>query len=78
MAHEGARVGVTMHGIIIVLVSALLLVLYLTVAQGLPRSAFAVTRRLDQEARLRRTPSHAGRMPSPSRSPEGEPAPGQP
>ena len=34
MAYDGARVGVTMHGIIIVLVSALLLVLNLTFAQG--------------------------------------------
>jgi 2TM domain len=42
MAHEGARVGVIMHGIITVLVSALLLVLNLTVAQGFPWSAFAI------------------------------------
>ncbi len=42
MAHEGARVGVIVHGIITVLVSALLLVLNLTVAQGFPWSAFAI------------------------------------
>jgi hypothetical protein len=42
MAHEGARVGVTVHGIITVLVSALLLVLNLTVAPGFPWSAFAI------------------------------------
>jgi hypothetical protein len=42
MAHEGARVGITVHGIITVLVSALLLVLNLTVAQGFPWSAFAI------------------------------------
>jgi hypothetical protein len=42
MAHEGARTGVIVHGIITVLVSALLLVLNLTVAQGFPWSAFAI------------------------------------
>ncbi|HEX3221180.1 MAG TPA: 2TM domain-containing protein [Nocardioides sp.] len=42
MAHEGARMGITLHGIISVLVSALLLVLNLTVAQGFPWSAFAI------------------------------------
>ncbi len=42
MAHEGARVGVTVHGIITVLLSALMLVLNLTVAQGFPWSAFAI------------------------------------
>jgi hypothetical protein len=35
-------VGITVHGIITVLVSALLLVLNLTVAQGFPWSAFAI------------------------------------
>ena len=42
MAHEGARVGVVVHGIITILVSAVLLVLNLTVAQGFPWSGFAI------------------------------------
>ncbi len=42
MAHEGARVGVTVHGIVTVLVSVLMVVLNLAVAQGFPWSAFAV------------------------------------
>ena len=42
MAQEGARTGVIVHSIITVLVSALLLVLNLTVAQRFPWSAFAI------------------------------------
>ena len=42
IAHEGARLGLAVHGVITVLVSALLVALNLTVADGFPWSAFAV------------------------------------
>jgi hypothetical protein len=42
MAHEGAQVGIPVHGIVTVLVSALSLVPNLSVAQGSPWSAFAL------------------------------------
>jgi hypothetical protein len=42
LAHHEARVGLTVHGIITVLVSTLLVVINLTVAPEFPWSAFAV------------------------------------
>lgn len=42
MAHEEARVGITVHGIVTIAVSVLFLVLNLTVAQGFPWAAFAI------------------------------------
>lgn len=42
IAHEGARIGLTVHGIITALVSALLVVINVTLASEFPWSAFAV------------------------------------
>jgi hypothetical protein len=42
IAHEEARIGLTVHGIVTALVSALLIVINLTVADEFPWSAFAV------------------------------------
>jgi hypothetical protein len=42
IAHEEARAGLTVHGIITLLVSALLIVINVTVAEEFPWSAFAV------------------------------------
>jgi hypothetical protein len=42
LAHEGARVGLTIHGVVTVLVSALLIVINFTLAAEFPWSAFAV------------------------------------
>lgn len=42
LAHEGARVGLSVHAAVTVLVSTLMIVLNFAVAAGFPWSAFAV------------------------------------